>query len=370
VKPDFDKIQHIIGLTLIDGVGHVLAKRMIAYCGGPKEVFEEKANKLLLVPGVGDFVARMVVNSKKVLERAEKEIEFCLRNNISIYSYFDENYPNRLKNCEDGPAFIFVKGNTNLNAQRIVSIIGTRDPTPYAKEFTEKLVKELVPFDITIISGMAYGIDITAHRSCLKNKIPTIGVVAHGLDRIYPQAHTNTATKMLENGAILSEFLTGNQPDKENFPKRNRVVAGMCDATIVIETGLKGGSMITARLANDYNRDVFAMPGKPNDEKSVGCNFMIKTNRAALFESANDIAQTMNWELPTNGKPLTQTSMFIELTEEEKQVTDVLASKGKMMVDLISLELAQPVSKVSVTLLNLEFKGAVRSLPGKQYELI
>ena len=366
---DFDKIQHIIGLTLIEGVGHVLAKRMIAYCGGPKEVFEEKANKLLLVPGVGDFVARMVVNSKKVLERAQKEIDFSLKNNISIYTYFDEEYPNRLKNCEDGPAFIFVKGVANLNSQRMINIIGTRDPTPYAKEFTEKLVKELQPFNLTIVSGMAYGIDITAHRSCLKNKIPTIGVVAHGLDRIYPQAHANTAIKMLEQGAILSEFLTGNQPDKENFPKRNRVVAGMCDATIVIETGVKGGSMITARLANDYNRDVFALPGKPSDEKSAGCNFMIKTNRAALFESANDIAQTMNWELPTNGKPLTQTSMFIEYTEEEKQVTNVLA-KGKMMVDLISLELAQPVSKVSVTLLNLEFKGAVRSLPGKQYELI
>lgn len=370
MKTDFDKIQHIIGLTLIEGVGHVLAKRMIAYCGGPKEVFQEKANALLMVPGVGDFVARMVVNSKKVLERAQKEIDFSIKNNISIYCYFDEEYPNRLKNCEDGPSFIFVKGNVNLNVHRMINIIGTREPTPFAKEFTEKLVKDLLPYDLTIVSGMAYGIDIAAHRACLKNKIPTIGVVAHGLDRIYPQAHTTTATKMLENGAILSEFLTGNQPDKENFPKRNRVVAGMCDATIVIETGVKGGSMITARLANDYNRDVFAMPGKPGVDKSAGCNFMIKTNRAHLFENATDIAQIMSWQLPTNGKPLTQTSMFIEYTEEEKLVTNILQSKGKMMVDLISLELAQPVSKVSVTLLNLEFKGAVRSLPGKQYELV
>jgi len=369
VRPDFDRIQHIIGLTLIEGVGHVLAKRMIAYCGGPKEVFEEKANKLLLVPGVGDFVARMVVNSSKVLDRAAKEIEFCIKNNVSIHSYFDEKYPNRLKNCEDGPAFIFVKGNADLNAHRMINIIGTREPSAYAKDFTEKLVSDLAPYGITIVSGMAYGIDITAHRACLKNKVPTIGVVAHGLDRIYPQAHTNTATKMLEHGAVLSEFLTGNQPDKENFPKRNRVVAGMCDATVVIETGVKGGSMITARLANDYNRDVFALPGKPNDEKATGCNFMIKTNRAALFENATDIAQTMNWELPTNGKPLTQTSLFIELTDEEKSVTNLLSTKGKMMIDHISGELAQPVSKVSVTLLNLEFKGAVRSLPGKQYEL-
>ncbi|HLP10510.1 MAG TPA: DNA-processing protein DprA [Flavobacteriales bacterium] len=370
MKTDFDKIQHIIGLTLIEGVGHVLAKRMIAYCGGPKEVFAENANKLLLVPGVGDFVARMVRNSKTVLERAEYEIGFCIKNNIDIHTYLDDKYPHRLKNCEDGPCFIFAKGTGDLNAQHMVNIIGTREPSPYGKEFTEQLVAALAPHGLTIVSGMAYGIDITAHRACLKNNVPTIGVVAHGLDRIYPESHTVTAKKMLAQGAILSEFLTGNKPDKENFPKRNRVVAGMCDATIVIETGIKGGSMITARLANDYNRDVFALPGKPNDEKAVGCNFMIKTNRAHLFENARDIAEIMGWPAIGEKKPLTQTSMFIEYTEEEKRLTEVLKTKGKMMVDLISLELALPVSKVSVTLLNLEFKGAVRSLPGKVYELV
>lgn len=363
----FDRNRHIIGLTLIEGVGHVLAKRMIAYCGGPEEVFKEKANKLQHVPGVGDFIARMVVNSKKVLERAEAELKFCMKSGVHVHTFLDDEFPVRLKNCEDAPAFIFARGNLNLNVQRMVNIIGTREPSQAGKEFTEKLVEDLKAYNLTIVSGMAYGIDITAHKACLKNGIPTIGVVAHGMDMIYPSSHENIARKMMENGGIMSEFLTGSGPDRENFPKRNRVVAGMCDATIVIETGVKGGSMITARLANDYNRDVFALPGRNTDEKSKGCNFLIKSNRAALFESVNDIIEVMGWEVKSSS---VQTSLFIELTEEEKPIAELLKFKGRYLLDLISADLGIPVSKVSVILLNMEFKGVVRSLPGKVYELI
>lgn len=370
VNKDFDRIQYIIGLTLIEGVGPVLAKRMIAFCGGPKEVFNQTANKLIQVPGVGDFVARMVGKSKLVLERAEKEINFCLKHDIKPISYLEEEYPNRLLQCEDGPAYLFYRGNAALNTTRMLGIVGTRNPSEYGKEFTQTFVQELSGLGITIVSGMAYGIDITAHKTSLENQIPTLGVVAHGMDDIYPKQHASTAKKMLENGGILTEFLSGTGPDKENFPKRNRIVAGMCDATVVIETDIKGGSMITARLANDYNREVFALPGKPTDEKSKGCNWLIKTNRAALFESAQDLISIMGWENNSKKSSSKQISLFETLTDEEQKITSVLQSKGKIMIDVLSLELKQPVSEISVLLLNLEFKGLVRSLPGKMYEFI
>ncbi len=365
---DFDKLQHIIGLTQIERVGDVLAKRLIAHCGGAQQVFDQKANRLLEIPGIGDFVARMLKQSKKALKKAEDEINYCIKHNIKIYSFLDEKYPQRLKYCEDGPAILFVKGKLDLNPKRIVNIIGTRIPTAYGKEFTETLTNAIGTYDVTVVSGMAYGIDITAHKTCLKNKIPTVGVVAHGLDTIYPSTHKNIFQEICENGAAISEHFHGISPDKENFPKRNRIVAGMCDATIVIETDVKGGSMITARLANDYNRDVFALPGKPFEKTAKGCNFLIKSNRAALFESIDDIVNIMGWDQKKNDS--VQTSLFIDLDEEEKQIASLLKQKGKLMIDVLSVETQQPVSKVSVTLLNMEFKGAVRSLPGKLYELV
>lgn len=371
---DFDQLRHLIGLNLIEGVGPILAKRLVAYCGSPKEVFRQPVSQLSKIPGIGEIMAKVVSRSHHVLEKADEELQFCNQHRVAIITYLDETYPARLKFCDDSPTLLFLQGNTDLNAGRMVNVVGTREPSAYGKTFTEKLVEELAAFDLTIVSGMAYGIDITTHKACLQHKIPTIGVMAHGMDVIYPGAHSNVANKMVSgNGAILTEFMSGTGPDKENFPKRNRIVAGMCDATIVIETGVKGGSMITARLANDYSRDVFALPGSPFNEKSQGCNFLIKTNRAALFENASDIAQLMGWKtrekedtcVPAN----IQTRLMVDLTDDEKLVTGLLAENGKLMVDKISLRLDQPVSKVSVTLLNLEFKGAVRSLPGKMYEL-
>lgn len=366
---DPDQLQHLIGLGLMEGVGPVLTKRLVAYCGSPREVFAQKTSQLAKVPGIGTILAKIITQSSAVLEKAAREIKFCEQHKIRILTYQDEAYPQRLKFCEDSPPVLFLQGNTPLNASRMINIVGTREPSLYGKNFTEKLIEDLVYYDVTIVSGMAYGIDITTHKTCLKYDIPTIGVMAHGMDMIYPAAHSNIANKMVKNGAIMTEFLSGTGPDKENFPKRNRIVAGLCDATIVIETGLKGGSMITARLANDYSRDVFALPGSPDNEKARGCNFMIKTQRAALFENAEDIAQLMGWKIEQHIAAEPQAKMLINLTDEEQLVTSLLAQKGKLMVDSISLNLNQPVSKISVTLLNLEFKGAVRSLPGKVYEL-
>lgn len=367
---DVDQLHYLIGLGLIEGVGPVLAKRLISFCGSPRDVFYEKSPLLAKVPGIGTVLAGAVSKSMHVLDRAAKEVEFIREHKIKALTYLDEAYPHRLRFCDDSPVVLFLQGETDLNAGRMINIVGTREPSEYGKKFTEKLVEDLAGYDLTIVSGMAYGIDITTHRSCLKNHIPTVGVMAHGMDMIYPASHSNIANKMLkQGGAILTEFLSETGPDKENFPKRNRIVAGMCDATIVIETGLKGGSMITARLANDYSRDVFALPGSPNNKKASGCNFLIKTHRAALFETAEDIARFMGW--PSNqAKPAeNQKSTSMDLDAEEQLVTRLLAEKGRLMVDNISLCLEQPVSKLSVTLLNLEFKGAIRALPGKVYEL-
>ncbi|MFZ5551931.1 MAG: DNA-processing protein DprA [Bacteroidota bacterium] len=364
-----EDLKFAIGLTLIEGVGPVTAKKLIAYCGSAEAVFGEKKNKLVKIPDVGEYTARNVVKAD-VLDRAEKELAFIRKNKIDTHFYLEDSYPQRLKYCEDGPLVLFSLGKMNMNENKTVSIVGTRRPTGYGKSFCEKLVGELAEHGITVVSGLAYGIDISAHRACVQHNIQTIGVLAHGLDMIYPSAHRQTAKKMLENGGLLTEFLSHTNPDKENFPKRNRIVAGMTDATIVIETGKKGGSVITANLANDYNRDVFALPGRAGDEFSEGCNFLIKSNRAALFESAEDILKLMGWEKKAEKqKEQVQQKLLIALDENEKTIVDLLKEKGETQLDFIALATESPVSKISSLLLTLEFKGIVRSMPGKKYSL-
>lgn len=364
-----EDLKFAIGLTLIEGVGPVTAKKLIAYCGSAEAVFSEKKNKLVKIPDIGEYTARNVVKSD-VLDRAEKELIFIKKNKISTHFYLQDSYPQRLKYCEDGPLVLFSLGKMNMNENKMISIVGTRKPTEYGKSFCEKLVNELEEHHVTVVSGLAYGIDICAHRSCVQNNLPTIGVLAHGLDQIYPSVHRSTAKKMLENGGLLTEFLSKTNPDKENFPKRNRIVAGMTDATLVIETTRKGGSVITANLANDYNRDVYALPGRSGDEFSSGCNFLIKSNRAALFESAEDIVKMMGWEKKDEKKKKQiQQKLFMELDENEKRIVDHLKSNGDSQLDVIALQTESPVSKISSLLLTLEFKGIVRSMPGKKYGL-
>lgn len=358
----------MMALSLVEGVGPINAKRLIAYCGSAEEVFKQKKSSLEIIPGIGEFTAKKLLKSKP-FERVEKELEFIEKKGIEVFSFLDKRYPQRLKNCEDGPIILYSKGKMNLNHPRIISVVGTRNPTEYGKDFTEKLIKTLINTDVIIISGLAYGIDITAHRNAMQNNIPTIGVVAHGLDMIYPGTHFSAAEKMQKNGGILTEYMSDTNPDRENFPSRNRIVAGMADATIVIETSLKGGSMITANLANDYNRDVFALPGRITDEYSIGCNRLIRSNRAALIENPEDFIVAMGWQPSTSKKKNSQPELFIDLNETEKNLIDLLKLKGNSGIDILSVEAKIPMSHLSGILLNLEFKGAVRSLPGKIYTL-
>jgi len=362
-----DAFIHRIALTLIEGVGDVLARQLISYCGSVEAVFKEKKKALVRIPEIGPKTADSIIKFKD-FGKAESELKFIKKHRIKTCFYLDENYPFRLKNCHDAPLMLYYKGSSDLNKSRIVAIVGTRNATDYGKNFTEELCFDLSRSDVTIVSGLAFGIDITAHKSCLKNKIETIGVVAHGLDRIYPAEHASTARKMIEHGGILTEHVSGTVPDRENFPKRNRIIAGLSDAVVVIEATGTGGALITAGLANSYNRDVFALPGRVGDISSMGCNTLIKTNRAALIQSAADIRYIMGWEDTKKAAKIVQRQLFEDLSEDEIEMMNLFKVHGEVSADKISFLLNKAPGASARTLLSLELKGYIRTLPGKIYQ--
>ena len=358
-----------IGLTFIPGIGDVLAKNLVAYCGSPEAVFTEKRSKLQKIPGIGRVLSEIVSNSN-VLKRAEEELRFIESNKVTPLFYTDDGYPKRLKNCNDSPVVLYYKGTSDLNPARILSIVGTRNISRYGRKVCESLIRDLAAHDVLVVSGLAYGVDICTHKACIDLDVPTIGVLAHGLDRIYPSTHKGTADTMLCNGGLLTDFPHQTNPDKENFPKRNRIVAGMADATIVIESGVKGGSLITADIANSYNRDVFAFPGRADDQWSEGCNKLIKANKAGLVESAEDILFLMGWlELKRKEKKPVQKEIFLNLGPDEEKLVNVLKEKETAHIDELCFKAGFSMSKVSALLLSLEFSGVIRSLPGKMYQV-
>ena len=363
-----EDLKFKIAITLIPGVGPVLARNLISYCGGIEAVFREKESRLVKIPEIGPITAHAIAHHD-VFERAEAECLFIEQNEIAAYFYLDNDYPQRLKNCSDAPLLLYFKGKADLNKERIVAIVGTRNATDYGKTVTENLVQELSQHDVLIISGLAYGIDIYAHKACVLNNICNIGVLAHGLDRIYPGNHKGTTKKMVTNGGLLTEFPSQTNPDRENFPSRNRIVAGMSDAIIVVESAEKGGSLITADIANSYNRDVFAVPGNINQQYSRGCNELIRDNKAALINSANDLLKMMSWDTSEKNTTKKQRELFIEFTGEEKLLVDVLSDNPSIDIDTIATTTKIPLGKASALLLRLELNGIVKSLPGKQYQL-
>ena len=366
MNPDLLKYQ--IALTLIPGVGDVNGKRLVSYCAGVEAIFHEKRAALMKIPGIGQTTVNSIL-SQQVLHRAESEIEFIAKNNVKSLFYTDANYPKRLLNCEDGPLMLYYKGTSDLNAMRMIAFVGTRKATDYGRERCEEMITDLKAKEVIVVSGLAYGIDVCAHRKAFDCGVETIGVMAHGHDRIYPSQHHRLAMSMLEHGGLLTEFPSGTKPDRENFPKRNRIVAGMCDAVVVVESAQKGGAMITAGLANSYNRDVFAIPGRTSDLVSQGCNMLIKSNRAALAESIRDVSYIMGWDdLKKPAKA--QRSLFVVLTDEEKKLMELLSSRQAVGMDSLIVKANMPASKVASALLNLEFEGLVKSLPGKLFKLI
>jgi len=363
-----EQLKYKIALSLIPNIGDVLAKKILAYCGSLEGIFKEKKAGLLKIPGIGEVLASSILQ-QKVFDRVDEEIKFIDANDITPLFYFDENYPKRLKHCSDSPIMLYQKGTINFNTPKVISIVGTRKATHYGKKICEKLIEDLAPYNVSIISGLAYGIDIIAHKAAIDNNLPTAAVLAHGLDQLYPALHKSVAEKMLMNGALLSDFTSKTKPNKENFPSRNRIVAGIADATVVIESGAKGGSLITADIASSYNRDVFAFPGRVEDEFSVGCNNLIKTNKAALIQSAADIIFMMGWEAKKDKKIVKQKTLFFDLNEEEKIIVALLKEKEKINIDDLCFTTQLSMSKIAALLLNLEFSGLIQSLPGKMYQL-
>jgi len=363
-----DQLLYEIGITLLPGVGDVNAKKLIAYCGGVEAVFKQKKNQLLKIDGIGPKVADAIAN-QTVLKRAEAEIVFVEKNNIQVLFFTDANFPFRLKQAMDGPVMLFYKGTANLNQSKVIAVVGTRKVTEQGRAICNQIIADFKNEDLLIVSGLAYGVDTQAHKSSLDYGLNTVAVLAHGLDRIYPGANRNLAKRMLEQGGLLTDFISGTNPDAQNFPKRNRIIAGLADATLVIESATKGGSLITADIANSYNRDVFAVPGRPADTYSRGANFLIRTNRAALVESASDIRYLMGWDIPMM-ETAVQKKLFVELNPEEELLIHIIREEKEPTIDLIALKAQMPMSKVSATLLNLEFEGLVRCLPGKVFKLI
>ncbi|MFD0749339.1 DNA-processing protein DprA [Mucilaginibacter calamicampi] len=361
---------HQIALTFLKGIGPASAKSLVSYLGDAEAVFKASASKILKVPGVGEKKISML-NFDEALQKAAHELKFIDKNEIDVIFYTDARYPKRLKNCIDAPVLLYSKGNADFNKQRVVSIVGTRNATEYGKDLCRQLVEDLKQYDVLVLSGLALGIDVAAHKECLKNNVTTVGVVGHGLDRLYPAANRATADKMLHNGGLLSEYPSGTIPDRENFPERNRIVAGMADATVVIEAGIKGGALITAEIANSYNRDVFAFPGRVDDVYSEGCNFLIRHNKAALLTCAADLAYSLGWERSEENKPVEQFMLPFDLSADEQTIFNVIQQhKGPVAIDDLSLKINMPMSQIAMGLLNMEMQGYIRSLPGKMYKAL
>lgn len=364
-----DKLLYQIALTKIEGVGDVLARHLMEYFGDEEEVFKASKKTLMSIDGISTVLSSEILNPE-VLRRAEKELAFIEKSNIDTYFYKSEDYPYRLRECVDAPIILYYKGNADWNVKKVISIVGTRKSTSYGVDFCNNFLEEisLLYPDVLVISGLAYGIDIHAHKAALKYNLPTIGVLAHGLDRIYPASHRKIAIEMIEHGGLLTEFSSGTEPDKHNFVRRNRIVAGIADATIVVQSDTKGGSLITADLANSYDREVFAVPGRITDKESAGCNIFIEKNKAAILQSVESFVRSMQWDIIKKPK-VQQKQLFFDLSPEEQSIYDLLMSTGALHINLISNQTGIYMSSLLSLLLNMEMKGIVRVTAGNIYEL-
>ena len=361
---------YFIALTKINNIGDVRAKELLKHFDTPKAVFDASKKHLKEISGFGDEI---VGNIKKFdnWNEVDKELKFAEKYNIDIINITDANYPKRLVGFTDAPLVLFNKGVANLNALKIISIIGTRSISDYGKSLTDQLVEDLAAQNILVVSGMAFGVDAAAHKACVKHKMPNVGVLAHGLDIMYPTLHKALAKDVLDcGGSLLTEFTSGTKADRHNFPRRNRIVAGMCDALVVVETNASGGSMITANIAVQYKKQLMAYPGRVTDKNSLGCNELIKKNMAHLVNNADDILNILKWNKTKNATKKIQRALFVELDETEKIIYDLLLQKGSIYIDVIYSNTQLTSSAVANALLMLELKGVLQVMPGKQYKLV
>jgi DNA processing protein len=361
------ELRYMLALQRVPNLGDTSAKKLLHHAGSAEGVFKEKKATLLKIDGIGGFKLKSL-DDKQWLSEADEELRFIEENDIDVTYFKDKNYPERLKHCLDGPILFFQVGNIDLAGKKIISIVGTRKVTSYGVHFCEKLIEELAPLNPIIVSGFAYGVDITAHKAAIANNLQTIGCFAHGLNQVYPKVHKKYVAQVAAHGGFISEFWSTDAINPVNFLKRNRIIAGMSEATIVIESADKGGSLVTADIANSYSREVFAVPGRAFDSQSQGCNTLIKSNQAHLCTGAEDIIFHLGWKV--EDKKPQQTSLFVALTAEEKVVFNYLKGKDKELLDIIAIECQIPTHKAATVLLNMELKGVIRPLPGKLFQLV
>ena len=360
---------YTLALQRVPKIGDITAKKLISHCGSAEAVFNEKKQNLLKIEGIGTIVINELFE-RDHFKAAEQELKFIKDNNISYWYFTDYLYPEKLKHCIDGPILLFYSGNINLKNKHIISVVGTRKITSQGISFCENLIETLAPYKPIIVSGFAYGTDITAQKCAIKNSLQTIGCFAHGLDQVYPKTHEKYIADIEKHGGFVTDFWTSDVFDRNNFLKRNRIIAGLSEATIVIESAEKGGSLVTADIANSYNREVFAVPGRTTDSQSVGCNNLIKHQKAHLLSNPLDVPYILNWNLEKEEKPNIQKKLFVELNETEKVIYNYLKDNNKQQLDIIALNCDIPTYKVASLLLNMELKGVIRPLPGKQFEII
>lgn len=363
--------HHQIALTLVPGVGSILIRQLISYCGSATEVFQAPLARLMKIPGIGEVTARAILKPG-VLTEAEQVTSRLEKLGATVLFYTDKAYPARLKTLYDAPALLYFQGTGDLNAIRTIGLVGTRQATEYGRRITNEIIEAVVPYNVSVVSGLAYGIDIAAHRASLLNGLPTIGVMASGLDIIYPNVHQKTAGDMLVQGGLLTESRPGTKPDAHLFPARNRIIAGLSDVVVVVEAAAKGGALITAEYANNYHREVFAVPGQLNQAFSAGCNKLIRENKAQIYTSPKDLIEALNWDKTTNTNPHKNTlpALPVGITEEESQVLALLRQSADLHVDELSWKSQIPMGRLASLLLTLEFQGFVRSLPGKKYAVV
>jgi len=364
-----NELRYTLALQRVPNLGDATAKKLITKVGSAEGIFKEKKTNLLKIDGIGLFKLKQL-SEKIQLDQADEELLFIENNTIEWQYFRDKLYPERLKHCIDGPLLYFQSGNIDFQNKNIISIVGTRKITSYGRVFCEKLIEGLAPLNPVIISGFAYGVDISAHKAAMDNGLQTVACLAHGLNQIYPKIHKKYMSKVEENGGFITEFWSTDAFDRNNFLKRNRIIAGISQATIVIESAEKGGSLVTADIANSYNRDVFALPGRAGDSQSQGCNNLIKTQQAHLFTSAADLIYMLGWDLAAAKNKPQQTQLFVDLSDEETLIFNFLKEKEKVLMDIIALECKIPTYKVASILLTMELKGVVRPLPGKLFQVI
>ncbi len=362
------ELLSVLALQNVPNLGDGTAKKLIRHFGSAEAIFKEKRSNISKIDGIGKIRLEGLFDSER-FKAAEAELNYLKRNNIDHHYFLEPSYPEKLKHCIDGPILLFSRGKINLHNKRVLSIVGTRKITSSGIAFCEKLIEDLAPINPVIVSGFAYGVDITAQRAAVKNGLQTIGCLAHGLNQIYPKTHARYISQIEENGGFFTDFWSSDNFDRNNFLKRNRIIAGLSEATVVIESADKGGSLVTADIANSYDREVFAVPGRPSDVQSSGCLNLIKSQQAHVLTSAADLLYVLNWEVNSSGKEI-QKQLFIDLESQEQLVYDFLEGNGKQQLDHIALNCKIPTFKAAGILLEMELKGAIRPLPGKLFEVI